>query len=183
MYTSLLAAAVLTAGLATAAPLTITEPPDHPGSAGTTYTVDVGTNTISGFVNGTPSGGDYQDNFSVFVPGNLLVTSTSVSILNFNNLGGSAGLGCFTGAGCFGTGGFFGLSDPASGSTTSYTASSPFQSEPSGGVNIGSFDFTLTIEVAQASNPVPEPGTFAIVVPALAGAWLVRRRRIAPVAR
>jgi uncharacterized protein (TIGR03382 family) len=176
MFALLIVAAALTASLGTAAPLAVTEPPDHPGTAGTTYTVDTGTNTISGFVNGSPFSGDFQDNFSILVPGNLIVTGTSVSITNFNNGGGAAGLGCFTGAGCFGAGGFFGLNNPAPGSTTSYTADSPWANAVGGGVNLGSFNFTLTLQVAEANQTVPEPGTFALIVPVLAGAWLLRRR-------
>ncbi|MBN8731069.1 MAG: PEP-CTERM sorting domain-containing protein [Acidobacteria bacterium] len=168
---------LLAASLLSAAPLAITEPPDHPGSAGPTFVADLGLNTISGFVNGSPTGSDYEDNFSVFIPANLVVTSASVSILNFFNQGGAAGLGCFTGAGCFGTGGFFGLSLPAPGSTTSYTATSPWAGDQQGGVNLGAFDFTLNLQVAQGTTPVPEPATFLLVLPALAGLAALRRRR------
>lgn len=169
--------ALLAASLASAAPLAITEQPDQPGSAGPTFVADLGINTITGAVNGTPFGGDYQDNFSVFLPANLTVTAASVSIFNFNNLGGAAGLGCFTGAGCFGTGGFFGLGFPTPGSTTSYTASSPYADDPQGGVNIGSFGYTLTLEVSQGTAPVPEPATFLLILPALAGLAALRRRQ------
>lgn len=168
---------LLAAGLASAAPLSITEPPDQPGAAGPTYVADLGLNTISGSVNGSPFSGDYQDNFSIFLPANLVASSVSVSILNFSNQGGAAGLGCFTGAGCFGTGGFFGLSLPASGSTTSYTATSPWQDDPQGGVNLGAFDYTLTFQVAQGAAPVPEPATVLLVLPPLAGLVALRRRR------
>ncbi len=178
---SLLLLSTLAAALLPAAPLTITEPPDMPDTGGLTYTVDIGTNTISGSVNGAQGlGPDFADNFSVFVPGNLLVTSTFVSITNFSS-GGSGALGCFTGAGCFGSGLFSGMSDPASGSTTSYTAESPWANASGGGVTLGSYNWTLTLQVTQSTQPqsgVPEPGTMALVFPMLAGAWWLHRRRL-----
>ena len=177
---SLLLLSALSAALLPAAPLTITEPPDMPGTGGQTYTVDAGTNTISGFVNGSPIGGpDFADNFSIFVPGGLTVTSTFLSVTNFSNAGGQAGLGCFTGAGCFGAGLGSGMSNPATGSTVSYTAESPWASDGGGGVFVGSYNGTLTLQVSQSQqSAVPEPGTMALVLPVLAGAWWLRRRSL-----
>lgn len=175
---SFLLLSALSAALLPAVPLTITEPPDMPDTGGLTYTVDVGTNTVSGSVNGSPGiGPDFADNFSIFVPGNLLVTSTFVSITSFAN-GGSGALGCFTGAGCFGTGLGSGLNNPASGATVSYTAESPWANDGGGGVILGSYNWTLTLQVTQSTQPqaVPEPGTMALVLPLLAGAWSLRRR-------
>lgn len=167
---------ILSVGTGVAAPILVTEPPDLPASAGPTYAVDVGTNTITGSVNGWPGGFDYQDQFSIFVPGHLLVTSASVSIHDFNNLGGAAGLGCFSGAGCFGSGLFASLGIPASGSTLHFTASSPWQEDLQGGVNIGSFKYTLTLDVATRPATVPEPGTWALMLAVLGGAGMLRRR-------
>jgi len=162
---------------ATAAPIAATEPPDLPGSGGPVFTVDAGTNTVTGFVNGSPYGGDFQDMFSVFVPANIVVTSAWVTVTEFNNLGGTAGLGCFTGAGCFGSGMMSGLAAPASGSTVSFTATSPWQDDPQGGVNIGSFKFELTLVAGRATtSTVPEPASWALALAALGAAGMRRRR-------
>jgi len=44
---------------------------------------------------------------------------------------------------------------------------------------LGSFNWTMTVQVTQSTQPggnVPEPGTLALVMPVLAGAWWMRRR-------
>ena len=126
--------------LACAAPVTAIEAPDRPAVGGPLYALDAGLNTISGMVFGSDVAGDLQDNFSVWVPAHLKVVLAQLYVTDFTNGGGTdATLGCFTGAGCFGTGLFSGLSNPASGSTVSYTATAPY-SQYGGGVASGGFN-------------------------------------------
>lgn len=175
-YYFLLTLAVLLVGLLPASPLAVSEPPDLPDSGGPTYSLGVGVNIIDGWVNGHPGGGDYQDNFSLFLPVNAMVTSVSVQITGFAYPGlGPFNLGCFTGAGCFATNGIFGLASPAAGSTTSYTATSPWGENPSGGVDIGTFQYTLMMVVEETHSAIPEPSAWLMLGSGLLALGFLRR--------
>jgi hypothetical protein len=189
MKTQFFTVAMLFASVAMAAPITSVEPPDRPGSNGPTYVLGLGTNTISGSLSGCPAqfagcaGTDYQDNFSVTVPSNMIVTSASLSGSNVT-LGGGAfnqSGACFTNQGCSFTSFFSGLNLPASGSTTSYTATSPWSMNAQEQALPGTFNYTVTFVVAQSTLPggeVPEPGTFALLAPAISTIlWLRKRTR------
>jgi len=168
--------------LACAAPVTAVEPPDRPAVDGPLYVLDAGLNTISGMVFGSDWAGDLQDNFSVWVPAHLQVILAELYVSGFTNGGGTeATLGCFSGAGCFATGLFAGLSNPASGSLASYTATAPY-SQMGGGVASGGFSYLLSLQVQRLPSAVPEPAMLGLVLPALGllGLNAARRRRVAP---
>ncbi|MFN7921506.1 MAG: PEP-CTERM sorting domain-containing protein [Bryobacteraceae bacterium] len=161
------------------APITVSEPPDFPDSGGPTYVLDVGTNTISGHVNGCAAcgGTDFKDNFSVTVPAGVEITSAFFAATNFTNGGGlNPKLGVFSYAGGFGTN--FGSGMPLFGQGTySFTATSPESISALSEVPLaGAFDYTLTFDV-QASE-TPEPSSAALALGGLLAAyWRSRRVR------
>lgn len=172
----------LCGALACAAPVTAIEPPDRPAAGGALYALDAGLNTISGTVFGSEWAGDLQDNFSVWVPAHLQVILTELYVSGFTNGGGTeATLGCFSGAGCFGTGLLASLSNPASGSLVSYTATAPY-SQMGGGVASGGFNYVLSLQVQRLPSAVPEPAMLGLVLPALGvlGLASARHWRLAP---
>lgn len=162
--------AFLAAALA-AAPINSTEPPDRPGAGGPTYVLDVGTNVIQGSASGCPNcGGDYQDNFSLTLPGGMVITSAFL-LGSYDSGGGTNPSGsCFSGEGCFYTG--FGTGLGSFTGTNSFTATSPFSFDQAGAELAGVFNYMLTVDV-EATTPEPASGLLAIS--ALA-AMLWRRR-------
>ena len=174
ILSTLALAGLLAAGLS-AAPITVTEPPDFPGSGGPNFVLEIGVNTISGNVSGCPSciGSDYQDNFSLTLPAGMHVTSGFLTGSYESGGGANPQLACFSHFGCFGTGFFDGSGGNIfSGSSNfNFTATSPWSTLTA--VFPGSSSYTLSVTVAA---DVPEPATALLVIPALGALALIRRR-------
>lgn len=172
---SLLGVLPFLAATALAAPFAITEPPDIPGSGGPTFVLDIGTNTINASVSGCPNcpGSDFQDNFSVTLPGGMQIVSSFLSG-SYDNGGGTSPAGfCFSGEGCFFTGFFAGMSGFTG--TKAYTASSPYSLDAQAAQIPGLTNYTMSFTVA---SDIPEPATGLLALPALAALYFARRKSL-----
>jgi hypothetical protein len=165
---------------ANAAPITVTEPPDFPSSGGATLTLGAGQNVITGSVSGCPNcGGDFKDNFVLFIPAGLAFTSGSLSVSVDTGGGASPQGACFTNLGCFGVGAFSGFSGSVfTNGSWDFTATSPYSTLS---VQVpGTGNYTLTVNVALDTTPganVPEPGTFLTLGAGLGLVAFLRRRQ------
>lgn len=172
MLKSLLISAAFAAAIA-AAPLTLIEPPDFPDSGGATYSLGAGVNTISGSVSGCPNcGGDFKDNFTLFLPAGLIVSNASLSATVTPGAGPNPTLACFTGAGCFLSGFFAGLSTTSFDNpdrTFSFTASSPYTTASVELPGASSYVLTYTVTASTRGGEVPEPGTWLLLGAGLSG--------------
>jgi len=134
----------------------------------TIFTLDAGTNTISGRFGETPTGGFDWDSFAFSVGEGTVLDSVAVTLSDFNGNPIQMFWGMFTGT-AYNTGTPLGTLSPESPGISSIAG--PFgaglynvsvQSFVSGGAENAVADYTFSL-VARSTSQVPEPSTLALL--------------------